>query len=385
VFARSWRRLEDDDAVTFHRYVALGDSQTEGLLDPDGRGGYRGWADRFAGFVALTNPSLRYANLAVRGRLIGQIHEEQVDPGLAMRPDLVTVMGGLNDLLRPSFELDEVLGHFDATLSAFGGATVLTNTFPDIAAVAPLFRRLGPRMDALNTGIREVAAARGALVVDFAAHGTGTDPRVWSPDRIHANPVGHALIAAAFAHTLGLPGYEDWAQPLPARPPVGRAVRVGTELRWVGGTVAPWMWRRARGRSSGDGISAKRPRLVPVAPLFHIVAPGEWAQAVAAGEHRPESLARENFVHFSFAHQVAATANLRLRDEPELLVIEVDATAVPSDVVVEDSYGSGTEFPHVYGPVPVSAVVAAHVLTRGQGGDWVFSRDRAAAAASPGR
>jgi uncharacterized protein (DUF952 family)/lysophospholipase L1-like esterase len=365
--------------------VALGDSQTEGLLDPDGRGGYRGWADRFAESVARDSPSLQYANLAVRGRLMGQIRDEQLAAAVALRPDLVTVMGGLNDVLRPAFDLDGILGSLDAMLGAFEVATVLTNTFPDMAAVAPLLRRLAPRVTALNAGIREVAAARGALVVDFAEQRTGTDLRMWSPDRIHANSVGHALIAQAFADTLGLPGHGGWAEPLPAGPAAGRIGRAAVEARWIGGTLAPWMWRRVRGRSSGDGISAKRPLLVPVAPLFHIVAPGEWARAVASGEHRPESLAREGFVHFSFAHQVADTANRRFRDEPELVVIEVDGAAVPAAVVVEDSYDSGTEFPHLYGAVPVSAVGAVHALTRQAGGDWVFTRNRADAAASPGR
>jgi uncharacterized protein (DUF952 family)/lysophospholipase L1-like esterase len=364
--------------------VAIGDSQTEGLLDPDGRGSYRGWADRFAEFVAASNPSLQYANLAIRGKLVGEIHTEQVAAALELKPDLVTVMGGLNDVLRPTFELTQVLGHLDVMLAAFEGATVLTNTFPDIASVAPLFRRLGPRVEMLNAGIRQVAQERGALVVDFAARAVGADPRMWSPDRIHANPVGHSLIASAFADTLGLTGHAEWTRPLPAGVRPGRAARAGTEARWVGGTVLPWVVRRVRGRSSGDGITAKRPRLVPVASLFHIVTPDAWVAAVAAGEYRPPSLADEGFVHFSFAHQVSSTANLLYRDEPELLVVEIDPSAVGADVLVEDTHDSGIDFPHVYGPVPVAAAVAVHPLGRGPDGDWNFTRGRVAAAASPG-
>ncbi len=106
--------------------------------------------------------------------------------------------------------------------------------------------------------------------------------------------------------------------------------------------------------------------------LFHLVAPDVWAGAVRAGEYRPESLAGEGFVHFSFAEQVSGTANLRYRDEPELVVVEVDPAALDAELRVEDSYGSGTEFPHVYGPVPASAAVAVHPLRRTAGGDWVF-------------
>lgn len=370
--------------MQFERYVALGDSQTEGLNDPDGRGGFRGWADRFALLVAAAYPRLQYANLAIRGRLVGAIRDEQLPAALAMQPDLATVMGGLNDLMRPSVDLDAMAGHLDAMLAALraGGATVLTNTFPDPSTIAPLFRRLAPRVAAYNERIRAVAAAHGALLVDFAAHGVGTDLRIWSPDRIHANPFGHALIAAAFADTLGLPGGSHWNQPLPVAARVGALRRAGGELRWLGQDVTPWMVRRMRGRSSGDGIVAKRPRLAPVAPLFHIVAPGDWP---ARGEYRPASLADQGFVHFSFADQVAGVANARYRDADELVVVEFDAAALGVEIRIEDSYGAGVEYPHGYGPVPVSAAVGVHPLARTPDGEWRFTRADAFAPASSGR
>ncbi|WP_375484044.1 DUF952 domain-containing protein [uncultured Jatrophihabitans sp.] len=110
--------------------------------------------------------------------------------------------------------------------------------------------------------------------------------------------------------------------------------------------------------------------------LFHLVTPQAWAAAVEAGEYRPASLAAEGFVHFSFAEQVAGTANLLYRDEPELVVVEVDTDAVPAEVRVEDTYGHGAEFPHVYGPVPTAAAVAVHPLARGANGDWTFTPPR---------
>jgi len=357
--------------VPFARYVALGDSQTEGLLDPDGRGGYRGWADRFAELLAGENPHLSYANLAVRGRLVGQIRAEQLEPALAHRPDLATVMGGLNDLLRPGFDPDAAVGHLDAMLAALrtAGATVVTNTFPAIEQIAPVLRRLAPRVDAFNAGIREIAAARGAVLVDFAARGVGTDARIWSPDRIHANPFGHALIAAAFADTVGVPGHRHWAEPLPPVAAVGRWRRAAVEAHWLGTSVAPWLLRRARGRSSGDGITAKRPRLLPVRPVFHLVSPHDWP---AAGWYRPPSLATEGFVHLSFADQVAGSANRHLAGADELLAVELDPVAVGADIRVEDTYGSGTAFPHAYGPIPVSAALAMHRVERDPGGHWRF-------------
>src|SRR4051812_31146615 len=93
------------------RYVALGDSQTEGLGDGDDVRGLRGWADRLAERIATDSPDARYANLAVRGRTAGQVYAEQLGPALELRPDLATVVAGVNDLLRPRFDADEVAGH----------------------------------------------------------------------------------------------------------------------------------------------------------------------------------------------------------------------------------------------------------------------------------
>jgi uncharacterized protein (DUF952 family)/lysophospholipase L1-like esterase len=371
-------------AVRFDRYVALGDSQTEGLNDPDGRGGFRGWADRFAELLCEANPRLQYANLAVRGRLLGAIRAEQLAPALAMQPDLATVMGGLNDLMRPSVDLDAVAGQLDAIIAALRdrGATVLTNTFPDPSTIAPLFRRLAPRVAAYNARIRAVAARHGALLVDFDAHGVGTDLRIWSPDRIHANAFGHSLIAAAFADTLGLDGQAHWSAPLPAGGRPGALRRTGAELRWLGRDVAPWMLRRVRGRSSGDGITAKRPRLVPLVPLYHIVAPDEWPRA---GHYAPASLAGQGFVHFSFADQVDGVANALYADARELVVVELDPMALGVEIRIEDSYGAGVSFPHGYGPVPVAAARAVHPLTRMPDGAWSFTPRGETAAASPGR
>ena len=124
---------------------------------------------------------------------------------------------------------------------------------------------------------------------------------------------------------------------------------------------------------------------VPGMRLFHIIAPDAWADAVALGEYRPSSLESEGFVHFSFAEQVAGTANLRYRDEADLVVVEVDPSAVGAELRVEDSYGSGTEFPHLYGAIRTSAARAVIPLTRDGNGDWEFTPGDAGAAASPDR
>ncbi|MFI6793838.1 SGNH/GDSL hydrolase family protein [Nonomuraea sp. NPDC050383] len=253
--------------MSYARYVALGDSQTEGLGDGDDAGGLRGWADRLAEDLAREEPGLLYANLAVRGRLAAQIRDEQLAPALALRPDLATVMAGMNDLIRPRFDATAVAGALEDMFAALtgAGATVVTVTFPDFGRLVPLARPLLPRVIDLNARIVAAAARHGVLVVDSFAHTAITDARLWGSDRLHANPLGHARIAAAMAHALGLPGSDDsWTAPLPAlpRPTPWRAA--GAELRWVTGFAAPWIHRRLRGRSSGDGRTAKRPALLPV-------------------------------------------------------------------------------------------------------------------------
>jgi len=248
----------------YHRYVAIGDSQTEGVGDGDDEIGYRGFADRLAARLAELNPDLLYANLAVRGKLAGEIHAEQLACALELRPDLATVVAGLNDVLRPRFDLDATAGHIEAMFASLtkAGATVGTVTFPNVAKIAPLVRPLLPRVLALNARIREAAARHGVRVVEAFEVEVTTDARIWCDDRIHANPVGHQRIADSMAHVLELPGADDsWTHPLPAVPRPPRLTVVGAELRWLGGFLGPWLGRRLRGVSSGTGRTAKRPEL----------------------------------------------------------------------------------------------------------------------------
>jgi glutathione S-transferase len=108
-------------------------------------------------------------------------------------------------------------------------------------------------------------------------------------------------------------------------------------------------------------------------PLFHLVAEPVWRAACQTGEYAPESLADEGFIHFSFRAQVAGSANRHYPDASDLIVIEVDPSRLPTPAVIEDSYGSGQAFPHVYAAIPTSAAVAEHPLNRDEQGQFVFS------------
>lgn len=254
------------------RYVAIGDSSTEGLDDPDGAGGWRGWADRLAEQLAVAFPEVTYANLAVRGRLAGRVRAEQLPAALALRPDLATVVAGMNDVLRPGFDAERVAGEVEAMQAALVavGATVLSWTLPDPVPVMPLARPLRRRVLALNDALRAAAARTGTILVDFGRHPVTSDPRFWSDDRLHANAAGHARIAAALADALGLPGSDgSWVQPLPTAPRRRPHQVAVAEAAWVRRHLAPWVGRRMRGRSSGDGRAPKRPELSPVPTSVH--------------------------------------------------------------------------------------------------------------------
>jgi lysophospholipase L1-like esterase len=252
----------------FARYVAIGDSSTEGLDDPDGEGGYHGWANRLAARVAAAQSSpLLYANLAVRGRSTRRIRDEQLELAAAMRPDLVTLFTGTNDVLAPRFDADLVARDVEFMQRTLidGGATVLGFTLPDLSIVLPLARLIAGRVRALNDGLRRASATSGAILVDLAQHSVGSDPRLWSDDRLHANSVGHERIAAALAWALRLPDTDQtWAEPFPTE--WSRSVRASilAEIRWQRHYFLPWAWRHLRGRSSGDGRGPKRPTLSEV-------------------------------------------------------------------------------------------------------------------------
>jgi len=258
------------DAPSWRRYLALGDSFTEGLsdADPSRPGEFRGWADRLAEHLAAAAPDtdVEYANLAVRGRLLSQVLAEQVPVALDAQPDLVSLVAGGNDLLRPGSDPDELAGRLEEAVVRFraAGADVLLATGVD-PRQTPILRRTRGRVAVFNANLWSVAARTGAAVLDQWGAAWIQDWRMWDTDRIHLTGEGHRRTALAAAAVLGLPGAdgEDWRTPLPPQPPRALRAAVGEEAAWVRSFVAPWIGRRLRGRSSGDGRAAKRP--VPLA------------------------------------------------------------------------------------------------------------------------
>lgn len=249
---------------TFRRYVAIGDSSTEGLEDPDGHGGYRGWADRLAQHIAdgQTEP-LEYANLAIRGLRMHEIRTGQFDQAAALEPDLMTIFGGVNDVIGVRCDLGAVRADYAAM---FGQAraraiTVLTFTMPDPSAINPLGRHLKERMGQLNDIIRTEAERHDALLLDFEDYPVAADPRLWFEDRLHGNQLGHERVAAALAWRLGVEHVnhtwaDQLAEELMRRRP--REQLVG-DIDWAVHYLAPWLGRGIRGVPYSRSISAKRP------------------------------------------------------------------------------------------------------------------------------
>jgi lysophospholipase L1-like esterase len=241
------------------------------LEDPDLRGGYRGWADRLAEHIAAAQPTpLEYANLAIRGLRLRQIRETQFDAALALEPDLLTIVGGVNDVIGRVCDFALVRSHFAAMFAEARARdlTVLTFTMPDPAAINPLGRRLRPRMFQLNDVIRAEAARYDVMVMDFQHYPVTEDPRLWYEDRLHCNSHGHARIAAALAWRLGLPGADDaWSRPLEEERPARRPrQQLAGDLDWAVHHFAPWLGRQLRGISYGLNITAKRPLPTVVEP-----------------------------------------------------------------------------------------------------------------------
>lgn len=247
------------------RYVALGDSFTEGLGDTDPAlpNQVRGWADRVAEQLATAHPEQNwgYANLAIRGKKMQQILNEQIDAAVALEPTLVTIYAGINDILRPKVDIDAMVERYSQALGkiAATGARILVFTGFD-ASTSKVFASIRGRTAVYNELVREVAESHGAELVDYWRFREYNDWRLWGVDRMHMSTPGHINMANRVLEQLGEPA----RIPMPDLPPF--PVRTASETlkdnaAWTREYVGPWISRRLRGVSSGDNLSARWPAL----------------------------------------------------------------------------------------------------------------------------
>jgi lysophospholipase L1-like esterase len=273
----------------FASFAALGDSFTEGVGDPRADGGCRGWADRFAEHLAVYRAGVRYANLAIRGKLLSEVLDEQIPAAIGMSPELVSLAAGGNDLLRPRTDPDELATVYESAVAALtaAGVTVLVFTGFDPKAF-PFLRLIRGKSAVLTMHVREIAARYGCLIADLWTMRMLTDRRLWTPDRLHLTSDGHRRVALLACEVAGVPVSRDWREPLRASP--DRAGRLGgavtwaaarwNDVAWFSQHAAPYLSRRLHGVSSGDGMVPKRPALLPVAADHRRHVNGAHAAAV---------------------------------------------------------------------------------------------------------
>ncbi len=200
-----------------------------------------------------------YANLAIRGRLLQQIFDEQVEPALELRPDLITVSAGGNDILRPGSDPDFIAERLEELIQQLrkNNATVLLFNGPDIG-MTPVLRRTRGKVAIYNENVRALAQRQDAIVADMWSMRELKDPRMWAPDRLHFSPIGHHTIARMVLRSLGVENDLKPFEPEPLPEKSWRKARV-EDIGWAREYLLPWVVRRIRHQSSGDGITPKRP------------------------------------------------------------------------------------------------------------------------------
>ncbi|MBT2485872.1 MULTISPECIES: SGNH/GDSL hydrolase family protein [unclassified Microbacterium] len=262
-------QISDPDNASAHpwrRFVAVGDSFTEGIGDPDpaSPGNHRGWADRVADVLGGQVDDFAYANLAVRGKLISQIVADQIEPAVALRPDLVSICAGGNDVIRPGTDPDAIAVQLEdaVTRLASTGATVVVFTGID-TGFTPVFRAFRGKVAIYNENVRAIAERHDCVVADQWALKVVQDMRFFDDDRLHYNTLGHHEVARMVLRALNVPNDLEAMQPQPLPVRTWREAR-SEDFGWAREHLVPWVLRRLRHQSSGDHVVAKRPDPSPI-------------------------------------------------------------------------------------------------------------------------
>ncbi|NII52115.1 GDSL-type esterase/lipase family protein [Frigoribacterium endophyticum] len=246
----------------FRSYAAIGDSFAEGLGDLHASGAPRGWADLVAqGLAAATTQQVSYVNLAIRGKLLSPLLDEQLAPALALKPDLLSISGGNNDVIRPRVSIQANTARLKAAIdqAADAGTHVLFVTVANMTHQLPLGRLIQIRGDRYAHGVQAWQHHDHVTVVDNWFDTAFHDPQFWAADKLHLNTRGHYRVATKVLTALNVtaPTWPEQHLP-PTETPSSRTHFVQH--------VIPWIGRRLRGRSSGDGRPPKQGTLLPVDP-----------------------------------------------------------------------------------------------------------------------
>ncbi|AGL18916.1 SGNH/GDSL hydrolase family protein [Actinoplanes sp. N902-109] len=236
------------------RYAAVGDSFTEGLGDELPDGSQRGWADLVA--AGLPDPDVRYANFAVRGRLLRPIVEEQIEAALALdpAPTVMTFNGGGNDMMRPGTDLAGLLALIERGIRRCveAGVRLVVVAGPNPSQRLPFGGSIDRKGEILTVETQKLAAGHGVEFADVFHDLEIRKAPYWSPDRLHLNAAGHRRAAGLVLTAMGYASAAHVVDPGPAE-----SRRILDEARYYREHVLPWVQRRLRGRSSGDDRTGK--------------------------------------------------------------------------------------------------------------------------------
>ena len=255
----------------FKNFIVLGDSFSEGMTDIEINGKYRGWADRVADEMAKHVEVFRYANLAVRGKLIHQVVSDQVPIALHLieSDTLVSFHAGANDVIRPKYDpaitlpaYAKAVRDLAAELEKYGAQLMLFSVQESAAANTRTGVIWNERFKDFNKQVRELAIETGAILNEANDGRYPNDIRFLAFDRLHLNPEGHHRVAQGVLENLGLPFDESYKIPLPPAPKENLVKKKIVNALWIATFVIPWLIRRLRGKSSGDGRAPKYPTLI---------------------------------------------------------------------------------------------------------------------------
>lgn len=234
---------------------------TDDIVD----GQFRGWADRVADGLAAKSPTFTYANLAIRGKLLPQVIDDQLPVALTYitGPDtLVSFHAGANDALRPGFDPELAKKRYQGAvrkIAATGATVMLFTVLEDTGNKGRGSKVWQERFGAFNRAVREVGTEVGAIVVDANQEKFFSDKRFLAFDRLHLNAMGHSRCADAVLEKLGYDFDPAWRTPLPPATPTPWIKERAIGVIWFFTFALPWIIRRIRGRSSGDGRVCKYP------------------------------------------------------------------------------------------------------------------------------
>lgn len=263
--------MASQNSNSFKNFIVLGDSFSEGMTDIQVNGKFVGWADRVADVIAAQTSGFRYANLAVRGKLIHQVVTDQVPVALKLieAETLVSFHAGANDVIHPKYNPEITLPEYAkavrdlaAELKKYGAHLMLFTVQESAASNTRTGVIWNERFKEFNKQVRELAAETGAIINEANDGRYPNDVRFLAFDRLHLNPEGHYRVAQGVLENLGLPFDAGYKIPLPPAEKENPIKKKLVDALWIITFVLPWIYRRLRGKSSGDGREAKYPSLI---------------------------------------------------------------------------------------------------------------------------